>query len=559
MAGVGQLRFAIRALVCCAPLLSLVAGGCANPTTAYHRQFEYLRRVGDEALAEGRIEKAHEHLREAAQLAQIAAVTELEFIEALTRLTQASRRLGRLSEAHRYAKTASQVLARYRLAGGGNRWSLGRVGGDYLLERARLETALGDLAAAEAALEGFFRQRGETGGDVRDSTEAHWLRGELRLARGLDVEAQAEFRAALKSARALDEDRDAPLAGYVLFRVAEAEIADGRIAAATALVDKTRPGGIAAPVLRPGLLLVKARIDLAQRNRQRATVRLGEALDLLASDEAGLAGDLAAPARAVFVASLVFEAARSGKELAGAVGRALDLVDGASALAALHAGRHAVVVGRELFDTRARRVGLETMSHGRRVIAEALRGHDHEVLVAVDFEIVKALAESARLPAAASRCTVLIEASERLADPVRLDTPARLLACGQIHARLGDAAQARKVFARALSLGGEAPLEPQLQMELLLRMGVLAHQQKRDSEEDKLFERVLELVVPGSYERVSELIVETYGSLGWLAPSSAAARLAHVAARLPVYTVEAGPLQSIAQQLGDRQSPPASR
>ena len=185
--------------------------------------------------------------------------------------------------------------------------------------------------------------------------------------------------------------------------------------------------------------------------------------------------------------------------------------------------------------------------------------HDHEVLVAVDFEIVKALAESARLPAAASRCTVLIEASERLADPVRLDTPARLLACGQIHARLGDAAQARKVFARALSLGGEAPLEPQLQMELLLRMGVLAHQQKRDSEEDKLFERVLELVVPGSYERVSELIVETYGSLGWLAPSSAAARLAHVAARLPVFTVEAGPLQSIAQQLGDRQSPPASR
>ena len=56
MAGTGHHRLAIRMVAGCCALLVVAASGCANPTTAYHRQFEYLRRVGDEALAEGRVE-----------------------------------------------------------------------------------------------------------------------------------------------------------------------------------------------------------------------------------------------------------------------------------------------------------------------------------------------------------------------------------------------------------------------------------------------------------------------------------------------------------------------
>jgi tetratricopeptide (TPR) repeat protein len=567
MAAAGQHRFAIVALLCCIPFASQLALGCANPTTAYHRQFEYLRDVGDEALAEGRLEEAHEHLSDAAQLARIAGASELEFIEALTRLTQASRRLGRLSEASRQARTASRVLARHRLVDGSGGRALARVGGSYLLERARLEIALGDLAAAEVALVDFFRLRGEAGGNARDATEARWLRGELWLARGLSsqtqtqIQAQAEFRSARDSARSLDQVRDRPLVGYVAFRVAEAELASGRTSRATALVDEMRPGGmIVAPALRPGMLLLQARIDVAQGNRDRASVRLAESLILLApGDDDADAGtaDVSAPARAIFVASLVFDAAQSGEKLREAVARALDIAEGSSSLRSIHAGREAVTVGRELFDAGARQVGLQTMGRGRQIIALGLRGNDHEALVAVDFELAAALADADRLKAASARCDALVEASERLADPVRLELPERLLACGQIHARRGDATSARRIFARALLLGGDAPLEPQLRMELLLRMGALAHQQKRESEEDKLFERVLALILPGSHERVSELLVDTYRSLGWFAPSSAAARLAHVAARHPVYTAEARPLQAIAEELGDR-APPAS-
>ena len=86
----------------------------------------------------------------------------------------------------------------------------------------------------------------------------------------------------------------------------------------------------------------------------------------------------------------------------------------------MHAGRRAVTVGRELFDARARKAGLEIMGHGRQVIAEGLRGHAHESLVAVDFELALALAEAGRLRDAASRCDALVETWERLPETARL-------------------------------------------------------------------------------------------------------------------------------------------
>jgi hypothetical protein len=96
---------------------------------------------------------------------------------------------------------------------------------------------------------------------------------------------------------------------------------------------------------------------------------------------------------------------------------------------------------------------------------------------------------------------------------------------------------------------------PGVRIELLLRLAALAHQENRDAEEEKLFDRALAFVLPGVYDHLEKLLIAAYAPYGTTQPSSAAARLAHAAARTPVYSVEAPQLQALAKKLSEQPLP----
>lgn len=537
-------RLLLVASIVCATCL-LLASGCANPTTAYHRQFDYLRRVGGEALAEGRHAEAREHLSEAAKLAKIAAATDLELVDVLTHLSAASRRVGSLEEARRHLETAARVLARYRLAKGNGGGALRDVGGACALERARVETARGDFEAAEHAAREFFDLRG-AGGDVAEAAEVHGLLAELLLARGLVGEAQAELRAAESGARRLD----AASGGRLLLRVAEVEIEQGWLDRARTLVEATRPDGAGPAALRPGMLLVLARIDVAERNFERAEVRLDEALALLESGDPAILEDPASPARAVFVASLLFDVQREHASLIAAMRRSAALAGSSQPLARLHLGNALVNVGRALIRGGRRADGAKTIRAGRAAVASALGGRQHVALVRADFEMANAYAALGRGELASERCDGLLEMSKRLEEIGHVERVERLIACGRIDAELQRVGRARKRFLDALYSDG-APLDARLRLELLVRLAALSHVQDGDSAETKFFERVLPLA-GGAFDRLEELLIDAYGPFGSAEPSSAAARIAHVAARSTTWYSAAPELQAMAQELGER-------
>lgn len=535
-----------------------VAGGCANPTVQYHRQFDYLRRVGGEAIEAGAFEDAREHLSDASKLTELADATDLEVIDALTLLTRSCRELGKLDEALVHANAAAQVLARHRLDHGGMSSGVYGVGAAHLLERARLEIERGDFTVAEEALAEFVHVRGESGGDARESTEAQILLGELRLAVGLDAEARELFRSSLDQARSFSQ-QDEVLLGLALFRVAEAKLEHARADSAAALLAEARPEGTAAPPLRPGWLLLRGRIDIEQGNADRAGVRLEEALALLESDDPAYLRDMVAPARAVVLAGRVFESPADREALVRAVLRALAAADGGSPLRRMQAGRRAVELGQSLFDGGAWRSGLQLMAAGRHVIAAAVGGRPHDAAVAAQFQLAMALEARERYVAAGRRCDWLVENSDALSPRAREVHPERLLACGRVAVAAGDAKAARHALGRALMMSEEAETAtPVLQLELLLRLAALAHSEARDAEEEKLFDRVLPFVIPGVYDHLEKLLVDAYGPYGRFQPSSAAARLAHAAARTYGYAVEAPQLQGLAEKLG-AEPVPASR
>jgi tetratricopeptide (TPR) repeat protein len=536
---------------------SLNLVGCADPTIQYHRQFDYLRRVGSEALEERDFGEARKHLLEGAKLAKIAAATDLEVIDTLTRLTRACRKLGNLDEALAHANVASQVLARHRLGHGGASSGVYRVGAAYLLERGRLEVARGDFVAAEEALADFVRVRGDDGGDPRESTEAQLMLGELRLALGLEVEARALFRSSLDQARSFVQ-RDPVILGLALFRVAESKLARDRTASAAALIAEARPDGVAEPPLRPGLLLIGGRIDVVQGNREQAQTRFEAALALLNSEDEDLSQDVAAASRAVFLASRLFDPTKQAEALVETVLRALESSEDGSPLQRMLAGRETIIVGRKVFDAGAWGPGLQLMAAGRHVMDDAVSSRPHDALVWAHFEIVAALAARGRFESAAGRCGWLVSMSDELSLRARALQPERLLVCGRSAASAGDAKRARHALGRALMIAEEDKAPPILQMELLLRLAALAHSQARDAEEQKLFDRVLPFVLPGVYEDLERLLVDAYGPHGRFQPSSAAARLGHSAARTYAYAVEAPQLQNLAEKLGG-DSGPASR
>jgi tetratricopeptide (TPR) repeat protein len=550
-------RVVRSALVCLGLVSGVCAGnllGCADPTVQYHRQFDYQRRVGGEALAEQRWEDARKHLTEGARLAQIAAATDLEVIEALTGLTQACRELGLLEEAVAHANVASQVLARHRLENGGMSSGVYRVGAAYLLERGRLEVARGDFTAAEAALAEFIRVRGEDGGDPRESTEAQLLLGELRLALGLETEARSLFRSSLDQARSFTQ-QDPVILGLALFRVADAKLEKGNVASAAALVAEARPEGVAEPELRPGLLLLHGRIDIEKGNRERAATRLEEALVMLASDDAAMLRDVAAPARAVELAGRVFEDPSQQEALSDAVMRALETAERGSPLRRMQAGRESVALGRRVYERGDWTSGLRLMAVGRHVIDSAVDGRAHDALAHAHFEIVTVLEAHDRHAAAAKRCEWLVSSSGDLSDRARALHPERLLLCGRAAMAAEDAKRAKPAFGRALMIAEQDEAAPVLRIELLLRLAALAHYQARDAEEDKLFERLLPFVLPGVYEDLERLIVDAYAPYGRFQPSSAAARLGHAAARTHAYSIEAPQLQALAEKLGSTPAP----
>lgn len=542
------LLLALVPLAWCAVAIS----GCANPTTAYHRQFEYLRRMGDEALAEGRLEDAQKHLNEAASLAQIAAATDLEFIVVLTKFSEAARETGALDEARGRLQTAARVLARYRLSEGRAERHLRRVGGSYALERARLEAERGDFATSEAAALEFFDLRGD-GGDEVEATTARGLLGELLMARGLVAEAQTEFRAAEEGASELD----AASGGRLLFRVAEAELEQGRVDRATALVDTTRPDGVGLAALRPGMLLVLARVDVAERNLERAGVRLEEALELLASDDPAIRQDPASPARALFVASLLFDAKQSHAKLIAHAERIVELAKPARPLARLHLGNELIDTGRDLLAAGRSREGAQMIEDGRYLLEGALRGRAHIALVRADFEMATALAAAGLSTLASDRCQVLLEMSKKLEEIEREERVERLIACGRIDAARRDVARARKHFLDAL-YSGEAPLPAELRLELLVRLAAISHFEDGATAEVKFFERILPLA-GGSFDRLEALLLDAYGPLGSVAPSSAAARIAHTAARSSQWHSSAPELQAMAEKLGGEDPGAAKR
>lgn len=541
-------------------LLASLAGGCADPIVAYHRQFEYWSRMGAEALAEGRPEEAREHLLEASEVAGASHASDVERIEALTRLTRACRELGRLDEAFAEANRAARILARHRLEAGGGSAGVYRVGAAYLLERGRLEIERGDFVAAEAALADFLTVRGHDGGDERESALAQMLLAELRLARGLDDEARALFRSSLDRARELD-DRDSALFGFALFRVAELKLDRERVDRAAALVEETRPEGAAVlPALQPGLLLMLGRIDVLRGNRERAALRLDEALALLESGDGEPARDLGAPESALALAEQVHPVPGGAPQLRERAARILALVETGSPLRRLQAGRRTVELGRRVAESGAAADGLALLTAGRRAIDGATGGRVHDAGVAADVVLADTLAAHGFWADAAAPCARLAMASDGLSERAREVHPQRLLACGRIALRGGDPKRARTAFGRALMIvDDEDGAPPVLEMELLLRLAALAHDAGREAEESKLFERLLPLVLPGVYERLEGLLVDAYGPYGRFQPSSAAARLGHAAARSHSHAVEAPQLQGLAERLGEVVAAPASR
>jgi len=489
-----------------APLAALLLAGCADPTIQYHRQFEYLRRTGEQALEERRFEDARGQLLEGAKLAKISAATDLEVINTLTSLTRASRELGRLEEAVGHANRAAQVLARYRLAHGGASSGVYREGAAYLLERGRLEIARGDFALAEEALAGFVLVRGPDGGDASESTEAQLLLGELMLANELHAEARALFRDGLDAARGFDR-ADPVLLGLAAFRVAESKLAVGRGAAAAALVDEARVDDATTPGLRPSENFLRGRIDVLRGDHGRASLRLEDGLTQLAAAEQGVRGasweDVAAPERAIVLAGALFDptAPEGLAALKDVVRRALAAAEQGSPLRRMQAGRRVVLTGRTIHAAGAWGPGIDMMETGRDAIDQAVAGRAHAARASADFEIVVA-------------------------------------------ARAGDEEDR------------EAPV---LRMALLLRMAAVAHAEGQEAEEQKLFDRVLPLVLPGVYESLEQQLVESYAPIGRFEPSSAAARLAHAAARAPRYAVEAPQLQALAEKLGDEPVPASRR
>ena len=555
-AGAGRASAATFAFAWASACVSAAAlvGGCAVPTVAYHRQFDYLLRVGGEAEAAGRYPEAQEHFAEAASLAPFAAATDFEIIGALTHLVAAERQLGRFDEAQAHARTASQALARQRIEGGGLVSPLARVGGSWMLERARLEAAIADLVAAEATLREFFEIRGDSGGDAREAAEAYWLLGELCLARGRSDEARGAFRRAADSVDALDLPRDALLQSSILYRAAETELALGRIAAARARIDESRPGGVAAPASRTGLLLTLGLVDGSEHNVERARARLDQSLEQMSGDDPG-AADVATPARAIHLASVVY--GLSGSKLLPVIARALAASRQGPPLRTIEAGREAFGIGSELFAAGDRTTGLRAMEQARQSVIAALGDWHHDLRTEIDFALAQGLAQVGSLDDASLRCEDVLAATPRLAGEMRDSQTRRLMACGQIEARNHQPARARETYGRAVVLADEGGLPPAVRLELLLQLAGLAHREGRDAEEQKLFERALVFVVPGIYDRLSDLLDQAYGDLGPFQPSSAAARLAHTAARMPAHVLVASALQNVAERLGE--SPPASR
>ena len=147
--------------------------------------------------------------------------------------------------------------------------------------------------------------------------------------------------------------------------------------------------------------------------------------------------------------------------------------------------------------------------------------------------------------------------TELLSARARVSQPERLLSCGRIAARRKDLASARKALGRALMIVEEDAGAPGVRIELLVRLAALAHEERREAEEEKLFDRLLAFVLPGVYDHLEMLLVDAYAPYGSTQPSSAAARLAHSAARTYAYAVEAPQLQALAEKLSEK--PPAAR
>jgi len=535
--------------------LAFLAWGCANPTTAYHRQFDYHSRKAAEATSEGRLEDAYRHLADAAGLASYAAAGDLEFVDVLTRLGRVARRTGRSDEALERLTAAGAVLARYREREGPGGWSYPGVAGSYLLESARLSATLGDLVAAEASANEFFQVRGRDGGDERESAEAHWLLGELLLGRDLVGHAREEFHAAQALAPSLAR-KDRRLWATILLRGAETEVARGNLEGARSLVEQTRPDGIGLPELRPEMLLVLARLDVAEGNAVRAKGRLDEALGLLAG---GVAPGVASLGRAASIASLVFDAKSEAERLDAALDRSVELVAESPPLGALLLGRALIDAGREWIATGERTRGVRALDRGRQVIEESTRGRAHVALVASDFEIALVAESLANPEVASKRCEQLQTMAEdlELSESEQEEHTQRLLACGRIGARRGHAAQARKAFLAVLERGKQTG-DVDLEVELLVWLAALEHLEERQSAETKLFERVLPLLDAGRIQRLPDLLVDAYEPMGWTQPSSAAARMAHKAMRTPEHQGVAEALQAISRRLSDADEMPAN-
>ena len=157
---------------------------------------------------------------------------------------------------------------------------------------------------------------------------------------------------------------------------------------------------------------------------------------------------------------------------------------------------------------------------------------------------------------ASERCQVLVEMSKELKEIARAERVERLLACGRIDADRRHAARARKHFLEAL-YGAEAPLGAPVRMELLVRLAALSYLENEGSAEVKFFERIVPLA-GGAFDRLAHLLADAYGPIGSTAPSSAAARIADVAARSSEWYSSAPELQAMARKLGVEASGAAS-
>ncbi len=193
---------------------------------------------------------------------------------------------------------------------------------------------------------------------------------------------------------------------------------------------------------------------------------------------------------------------------------------------------------------------------GSEILASALGGRRHVALVRVRFEIAMLLAAAGRGELASARCDGLLEMSKHLQIP-RSERVDQLIACGRIDAELRQVGRARRRFLDAL-YSGEVPLDAGLRLELLVRLAVLSHLERGDSAETKFFERILPLA-GGAFDQLEILLIDAYGPFGSVEPSSAAARIAHVAARSSAWYSSAPELQAMAQRLGERVPGAASR